>query len=643
MRPARALRQRQSDDVAADVRSGFLDLVLTLGNPYETISLYFHTLLKARQVKATYRNKTIALVSILVLVGIGGVSAFCLGLYRQERLYHVRRDAGVGIQRLADHLQSLFLLAENVSVRDVDVSSELIFVVDGVCGSTRKDSAVSASFTKHFSDIDASPSDWLTSFELYKACNSAKSRFQVVNTDLNLMVPYVTALVRKESGPRLVAVSVEGFEGGSGSTLFMLNRKGELIWSADGEAYVRTAFLDTELDPSYLKTIVEAAAAGDSGVMDVRAAGLIAYAPVNSEWTLVSLSYKPTLLQAVNYAITQSLLLIAGIVFICLFFGKRIAESIVRPLSDLKKSAEEIGKGRFDRRLEAVGNNEVAAVKSAFNVMIDKIQALIIDAQRKTELEAEFKTVAGVHKMLFPPKNVRATEHALHSIADQATICGGDWWGYLELPRSGRPPLFLILIGDVTGHGTESALVAAAVRGGLSVIAQYLEEEGAADPDPSRILQHFNRAVCESANGALAMTFFVALMDTTKKKLYCANAGHNRPYLILPKVKEDTVTYQLRPIGIATGAPLGYALDSVYEGFETHPWLPGSKLFLYTDGLIDSDQFGRNKLRKALDAHARLGARSLLAKVMQEHRTATGGAIQPDDITVVMCEITDGT
>ena len=41
-----------------------------------------------------------------------------------------------------------------------------------------------------------------------------------------------------------------------------------------------------------------------------------------------------------------------------------------------------------------------------------------------------------------------------------ASQCGGDWWMYRKLP-DGR---MLLVLGDATGHGIHSAMIAATAR-----------------------------------------------------------------------------------------------------------------------------------------------------------------------------------
>ena len=58
----------------------------------------------------------------------------------------------------------------------------------------------------------------------------------------------------------------------------------------------------------------------------------------------------------------------------------------------------------------------------------------------------------------FEYRKSRLFEIANHFEA--ATECAGDWWNYYILPNN----KLLILLGDVTGHGTASAILTAVVK-----------------------------------------------------------------------------------------------------------------------------------------------------------------------------------
>lgn len=134
------------------------------------------------------------------------------------------------------------------------------------------------------------------------------------------------------------------------------------------------------------------------------------------------------------------------------------------------------------------------------------------------------------------------------------------------------------------------------------------------------------------------MTMFLGVVDPQTEQLFCVNAGHNRPYLLTPDKK-------VRTIG-GDGSPLGSSLDTVYEPAEQHPWTPGSKLFLYSDGLIDNhidgkELYGRKELSKQVRSLADTPAKTLLEAVLNSRDQAVKGIPQEDDISLVICTYTN--
>ena len=227
----------------------------------------------------------------------------------------------------------------------------------------------------------------------------------------------------------------------------------------------------------------------------------------------------------------------------------------------------------------------------------------------------------------------------MSSFADTATQCGGDWWGYLEAHASDGRPLTVLMIGDVTGHGVSSALMTAAVRGGAFVLSRRLESEPALALDPARMMRLVNRSILDAGQGKMNMTFFIAVIDPRKKKVHCANAAHVQSYLMHPE--GSRAGKKISGIGAKSGITLGDNADAVYEN-ETHDWFPGSKLFLYTDGLTDvvvdgKNLFERKHLRKILAANQDESAERILTALMSERDVVAKDQPKVDDVTVVVC------
>ena len=156
--------------------------------------------------------------------------------------------------------------------------------------------------------------------------------------------------------------------------------------------------------------------------------------------------------------------------------------------------------------------------------------------------------------------------------ADEGRV-GGDFYDLFTVP----PHRVAVVIGDVSGKGLEAAVQAAMVRWSLR---SYAFE----DPSPASVLHRLNRLLYAQMEPEAFATLVYALLDAADASLRYANAGHETPFL-RHAGRDEAVLVEAG--GPAAGAIGGAAYE---EG--TAPWLPGSLLFLYTDGLSGARRSG---------------------------------------------------
>lgn len=143
---------------------------------------------------------------------------------------------------------------------------------------------------------------------------------------------------------------------------------------------------------------------------------------------------------------------------------------------------------------------------------------------------------------------------------------GGDWYDAAELP-DGR---YVVMIGDVVGHGIEAAARMGQVRHALRAFAL----EGHSPASAVRCL-HEVGAADEGGMATLACLVF----DPAGGSARLANAGHPPPLLLRP---DGTASYLEGGRSLPLGAPLLEEPEEAEVSIE-----PGSTLILYTDGLVE--------------------------------------------------------
>src|SRR5262249_10036134 len=149
---------------------------------------------------------------------------------------------------------------------------------------------------------------------------------------------------------------------------------------------------------------------------------------------------------------------------------------------------------------------------------------LAVRAAERAALAREVELAATVQAELLPGEGPQL--HGAVTVVGSwqpATRCAGDFWTVRPL---GDGPV-LVAIGDVTGHGVASAMVAAAAIGGGDVCVRRSGEA----LDLAELAAALDAAVQRVGGGALALTCFAAILDPAGREVRFVSCGHASPYL----------------------------------------------------------------------------------------------------------------
>ncbi|HEX7289608.1 MAG TPA: SpoIIE family protein phosphatase [Conexibacter sp.] len=150
---------------------------------------------------------------------------------------------------------------------------------------------------------------------------------------------------------------------------------------------------------------------------------------------------------------------------------------------------------------------------------------------------------------------------------------------------------WMLVMGDVAGHGAEAAA--------LTALARYtLRSAGQLTRDPVRAIQQLNATLRDLPQLSLCTTVcaHVRLARAGGAAIVTlANSGHPRPLLL-----RDGALEELGCVG-----PMAGAFDDGAWGGTEIALQPGDALVLYTDGVLDTvgadERFGAERLRAALE------------------------------------------
>jgi serine phosphatase RsbU (regulator of sigma subunit) len=308
--------------------------------------------------------------------------------------------------------------------------------------------------------------------------------------------------------------------------------------------------------------------------------------------------------------------------------------SMARPIHQLAELAERIAGGDLDKRVPEGRGDEIGVLARNFNFMASRIGALLVESAQKASLEREMSLARQVQQSMLPPDE--PIEHGGVQIVGHcvpASSCGGDWWTYRML-SGGRT---LVVIGDATGHGMHSALIAATARGAVEAVADADERL----VTPEQILTSIHAAISGVGEHALLMTCFAAVLDPSAQTLSYANAGQNFPYVMR---RNPQGALDQAQIIAASGNPLGDRDVPRNLRRGSVPLRPGDMLIAFTDGVVERQNpagklFGDRRLRSVV-AGAEVdddgGLRELRGRMVDAVETFAEGTVAQDDITFVL-------
>jgi len=262
-------------------------------------------------------------------------------------------------------------------------------------------------------------------------------------------------------------------------------------------------------------------------------------------------------------------------------------------------------------------------VIDAFNEMVPKLD----DHMR---LQESLRLATEVQQNLLPEQDPSVPGLDISGISLYCDETGGDYYDFLKICED-APGRAGIVVGDVSGHGIQSALLMASARAALRLRVSL-------PGSLAEIVADVNRQFCLDVRESGAfMTLFYLAVDSTRRSLRWVRAGHD------PAIFFDPLAGTFEEL-VGTGAPLGFDEDVVFEEQEKAGVQRGQIVFIGTDGIwetIDAQgrMFGKQRVHDILRRHHGLSARQIVQTVVGELKEYRQELTPADDITMVVVKI----
>lgn len=244
----------------------------------------------------------------------------------------------------------------------------------------------------------------------------------------------------------------------------------------------------------------------------------------------------------------------------------------------------------------------------------------------KRILENELFIARNIQQSFLPKGYPKVPFLELAARCNPAKHVGGDLYDFAEFEGEKLG----VVIGDVSGKGVPAALYMARAISEFRTASRM-------HTDASTTLKYINDVfVTEGMEGAfITMQYLIA--DLKSKKIYFSNGGHNT---ILHFMKKEKKVEELDTKG---GMPLGL-MDGVDFDNKEINFGKGDILYLYTDGIseaMDKRQrvFGLDRVKAILINNSELKSEEIMAKIFDEIARFSKGAVQHDDMTMVVIKV----
>lgn len=153
---------------------------------------------------------------------------------------------------------------------------------------------------------------------------------------------------------------------------------------------------------------------------------------------------------------------------------------------------------------------------------------------------------------------------------------GGDFFDFIRFADNDRIGIFIC---DVSGHGVPAAFITAMLKSSILQFSSY-------ESSPSGILEILNDILIKQSADYFVTTFYGSYDPGTRELIY-SSAGHNPPYIVTSdKMEYLEIKSNAPPLAVMNNRDL----KNMNKGFinETVVLEKGSKLVLYTDGLVET-------------------------------------------------------
>ncbi|KRE86526.1 hypothetical protein ASG89_11005 [Paenibacillus sp. Soil766] len=318
---------------------------------------------------------------------------------------------------------------------------------------------------------------------------------------------------------------------------------------------------------------------------------------------------------------------------------------IIGVLQVLNKRGDTPFTDRDLQLLESIASPTAASLENAmlYDALEKSVHALKVTTAAKERMESELRIATDIQMGFLPRKSLslqsRGEDATLGTSASEtlggraqadaeaiirpAREVGGDFYDYFRIDEN---RMFFVL-GDVSDKGIPAALF-------MAVTMTLLKGKMSVELTPGELLTAVNQELYKDDSTMFA-TIFCGVLNVATGQLLYSDGGHCPPYMVRANGEVELLKGK-------KGLPLGVMDDTLYMDNEVMLDL-GDRIIVYTDGITEAEdqlqhQYGFARLKDVLVREQASNPGYLLSQMVQDVDLFADGAVQSDDIAVLIID-----
>lgn len=337
--------------------------------------------------------------------------------------------------------------------------------------------------------------------------------------------------------------------------------------------------------------------------------------------------------QGAKHSAQTILILTVAIVLLAILGALALAGRVVKPLEHMTRRINALSGEDQAFEMEDVyrTDDEIEILAESFATLSKRTRDYIaqitdITAEKErigTELALATRIQADMLPNIFPAFPDRP-EFDVYATMTPAKEVGGDFYDFFLIDDTHLG----LVMADVSGKGVPAALF-------MMVSKILVQNYAMAGRSPAEVLQMVNKQICANNREEMFVTVWLGILDTVTGKVVAANAGHEYPVITQTDNRFELVKDK-------HGFVIGGIEGVHYREYELD-MTPGSKLFLYTDGVPEAtndanEMFGTKRMLAAMNEDPTASPEKILKNVRKAVDSFVKDAEQFDDLTMLCLE-----